>query len=466
MPESMNIKLEEIAKVVNGRLIHAGGGNFVSGISIDSRTIKSGEAFVAVKGMHFDGKNFIPDAIKNGACVVIAPDKCECPNNIGLITVVDGVKALGDLAFWWRGHFDIPCVAITGSNGKTTTKEMISAIVSSRGEVLKTEGNFNNLIGLPLTVFRWRSEHKVAVLEMGMNAKGEIRRLTEIANPTIGIITNVTAAHLEKLQTVEGVAEAKGELFERMRKDGVAIVNDEDYFVKKAVGSFKGSVITFGMQNSSDVQFLHMESQDLESTILTFSAMGEERKIKLPLPGSHNVMNAMAAIAAGLALEIDLDTIVRKLSGFSPMSMRFERVQLANGVCLVNDSYNANPQSMKVAFRTVGKARRAGRFIAVLGDMLELGEQSKALHREVGSEVAKAGVDYLFVFGKDAFDIAKGAVASGLDIGKISRHDQIEALNESVEKEIKPGDVVLVKGSRGMKMERVVEHLKHNIGCN
>lgn len=470
----MKLTLDDILKATGGELLKRGKSDAFEGVGIDTRTIKGNEVFVAVRGAHFDGHDFLGEAVRKGTpAVVVARHQsvsgqaspAPLADDISVVRVKDTVTALGDIASWWRKKYAAPCVAITGSNGKSTTKEMASAIASVRGPVLKTEGNFNNLIGLPLTVFRWEKEHKTAVLEMGMNAKGEIRRLAQVARPEIGLITNVTAAHLEKLQSVEGVAEAKGELFEVMAGKGIAIVNDEDPWVKKLGKKYGGQTITFGMQNTSDVQFRHMESTDLSSTDLTLSIMGKERTIRLPLPGTHNVMNAMAAVAVGVALKIDLDDILSRVVEFHPMAMRFERVQLANGVCMVNDSYNANPQSMKAAFRTVGSAKRAGRFIAVLGDMLELGLQSAALHREVGRTAAESGIDKIFIFGNFASEMAEGAREGGIDSSKVEEFDDIDALKRSVENEIRAGDVLLVKGSRGMRMERIVEHLKHNIGC-
>lgn len=452
-------------KATGGTLVREGPLGKFTGVSIDSRTIKKGEVFVAIKGTHFDGHNFLGDAVGKGAPLIITASPAPLPPGAGEVRVSDTVEALCDLASWWRGHFKSPCVAITGSNGKSTTKEMAASIAQAKGCVLKTEGNFNNLIGLPLTVFRWEKKHRVAVLEMGMNAKGEIRRLAQVARPDIGLITNVTAAHLEKLHSVEGVAEAKGELFEVMAGKGIAIINDEDPWVKKLGDKFGGRRITFGMQNTSDVQFRHMESAGLDDTSLTFAVMGKEYGMKLPLPGTHNVMNALGAIAIGLALEIEVDEMMERLVKFHPMAMRFERVQLANGVCLVNDSYNANPQSMRAAFRTVGAVKRAGRFIAVLGDMLELGEQSAILHREVGKAAVEAGINLLFVYGDFAFELKKGAVDAGFDASRVREYKDIESIESDVEKEIRAGDVLLVKGSRGMRMERLVEYLKHNIGC-
>lgn len=484
---AMKLTLDDILKSTGGALIKRGAAETFTGVGIDTRAIKDGEIFVAIKGAHFDGHDFVGEAVKKGAPVVVvarhqgvggparhqsvdgqaspASLPASIPENIGVVQVNDTIEALGNIASWWRSKFSVPCVAITGSNGKSTTKEMVAAIAAVRGPVLKTEGNFNNLIGLPLTVFRWENEHKTAVLEMGMNAKGEIRRLAQVARPDIGLITNVTAAHLEKLENVQGVAEAKGELFEVMAGKGIAIVNDEDPWVKKLGNKYGGRFITFGMQNTSDVQFRHMESVDLTATDLTLSIIGREKMIRLPLPGTHNVMNAMAAIAVGVALNTDLDTILARIVEFRPMAMRFERVQLSNGVCMVNDSYNANPQSMKAAFRTVGGAKRAGRFIAVLGDMLELGEQSASLHRQVGQAAAEFGIEKLFLFGNFASEIAAGAEEGGLNESDVQEYDDIEAVQRAIEKEIKIGDVLLVKGSRGMRMERIVDYLKHNIGC-
>lgn len=462
----MRFTLDELAKATGGRLVKRGPKSEFGGVGIDTRILKEGDVFVAIRGAHFDGHDFVGDAVRKGApAIVVGASPASLPDSVSVIEVKDTVDALGDLASWWRSRFTVPCVAITGSNGKSTTKEMAAAIASVRGPVLKTEGNFNNLIGLPLTVFRWENEHRTAVLEMGMNAKGEIKRLAEVARPDIGLITNVTSAHLEKLGSVEGVAHAKGELFEAMAGKGITIVNDEDPWVKRLGTKFGGRTITFGMQNTSDIQFRHMESTNLTSTRLTVSIMGDERTIELPLPGTHNVMNAMAAMAIGAALRIDTDVMLERLIEFKPMSMRFERVQLANGVCMVNDSYNANPQSMKAAFRTVGSAKRAGRFVAVLGDMLELGEQSAELHREVGRAAAGSGIERLFIFGNFADETASGAEEGGMSATNVEVFDDMDALQMAVEREIKAGDVLLVKGSRGMRMERIVEHLKHTVGC-
>lgn len=466
VPEKdMKFRLGDIVRATGGRLIAGDENLSCSGVGIDTRKIAAGELFVAIRGAHFDGHDFLNDAASRGASAFVVKDGTTLPDGMAGVLVPDTERALGDLAAWWRAKFDIPRVAITGSNGKSTTKEMAAAIAAGLGDVIKTEGNFNNLIGLPLTVFNFSSGHKVAILEMGMNAPGEIARLTRIADPTVGLITNVTAAHLEKLGSVDAVARAKGELFDELSERGLAVINDEDRRVKEMGAKFKGRKITFGMQNSSDVCFRHMDMDNFDSMKLKFAVDGREHEVLLPVVGAHNVMNALAAIGVGISLGIDPGEAAERLAGFKPMSMRMERVQLANGVRVVNDSYNANPESMKAAFRTVGAAKRAGRFLAALGDMLELGGASAELHRQVGEAAARSGVAKLYAVGEFASDYAMGARDGGLD-GRavVVCDDGANELGGLIEKDLSAGDVLLVKGSRGMKMERVVEYLKNTIG--
>lgn len=456
--------IKEIVSATGGKLVTKGGPRGVSGISIDSREIKEGECFVALRGAHFDGRDFISEATSKQAAAIVTSDKVTVPQGVALILVKDPIRALGDIASFWRKAFEIPCVAITGSNGKSTTKQMTAAALSSMGPVLKTEGNFNNLIGLPLTVLRLQPEHNVAVLEMGMNAPGEIARLTQIARPHVGVITNVSPAHLEFLHNIENVAKAKGELFEYMRRDGTMVVNLEDTWVKKLAAKYRGKVYTFGMQNDADVRFGRMESRGLESIDMVIYIEGKEHNVHLSVPGTHNVMNAMAAISVSRVLGVSPEEIILGLEGFEPMSMRMERIQLSNGVQLVNDSYNANPLSVKEALRTVSGARRAGRFVAVIGDMLELGDNAPACHRDVGMTAAQYKVDKLFTFGSHAQMLAEGARRGGINSGRIETYSNMDKLKKDVLGFVATGDIVLVKGSRGMQMERVVEYLKDEIG--
>jgi len=465
----MKITFDDIAREIGAGILSKGPVPEATNVSIDTRTLKAGDLFIAIKGPHFDGHEFIKDAISKGASGVIQSEGHALKNAktpVWNIQVKDTVKALGDIAALWRRMNDFVCVAVTGSNGKSTTKEMIYAGLTASGmrRAVKTEGNFNNLIGMPLQLLRVDAGTEVAILEMGMNAEGEIRRLAEIARPDVGIITNVNPAHLEKLQTVENVARAKGELFDAMPKDRTVIINAEDPWAVKLGESYPGRKIKFGMQNGCDVQFGRMASEGLDRTDMTFYVKGREYAMSLPLPGVHNVMNALAAISVGVAMGINPLMMIVGLESFSAMKMRFERMQLQNGVQLINDSYNANPSSMFAALRTVGAAKRAGRFIAVLGDMLELGEASGEKHKELGENAAKFGVELLYVIGNFADDVVKGAISGGIKkehVVKSSSHDDIK---KALLKIVKAGDIVLVKGSRGMKMEQVAEYLKNEIG--
>lgn len=457
----MKLSMSDIAQAISSVKAPSSSG-CVTGVSTDSRSVAAGDLFVAIRGPHFDGHQFVQDVLDKGAVAAVVDEKSGVVGD-RIFVVNDTVRALGDLAAFYRRSFaSTPRIAITGSNGKTTTKEMVAAVVSVLGPVHKTEGNFNNLFGLPLTIFKWRPEHRVSVLEMGMNELGEIARMTDIADPTIGVVTTVQAVHLENLHSIENVAKAKGELYSHMRPDGIIIVNQDNDYIQPYAAAYRGRAIRFGMRNGCDVQFGHMQSDGLSSTDVTFSILGHEVRVVLPVPGAHNVMNAMAAAAVGVALDIDREAIVEGLSRFTPMKMRMERLQLANGVQVINDCYNANLQSMIAALRTVSAAKRAGRFIAVLGDMLELGEKSDVFHSDLGRAAAEYGVDSLFAFGEFSDDVKRGASEKGL--ANVVASQDIEMLAEKVHAMIQPGDVVLVKGSRGVKMERVIDFLKYKVG--
>lgn len=460
----IEMPLNKLEHILSGAWSSAPGAAAFCGVSTDTRSLQSGQLFVALKGPNFDAGAFLAEAQKKGAVAAVAEADCAVPAGFPVLKVADTVVALGQLAKVWRNQFTFPFVGITGSNGKSTTKEMTAAVLSLLGPVLKTEGNLNNLIGLPLTLFRLGAEHKVAVCEMGMNAKGEIAAMTEILQPQVGVLTNVTSAHLEKLHTVEAVAAAKGELFAHMSPQGVIIVNDEDPWVRQQAAHFPGRKIHFGMQNSSDIKFGHVEMHGLDAMDLYLSVFGKDLKLHLPLPGTHNIMNALAALGVAAALDLDIQAASHALETFQPMPMRFEQVQLSNGVRLVNDCYNANPQSMLEAFRTVGRAKRAGRFVAVLADMLELGEKTQQLHEELGAHAAQLGVDELYLLGNEAEQTARGASRAGMESTRIHIFQDIAELNASLMNTVHAGDVCLVKASRGMKLERVVNALKQKFG--
>lgn len=461
--------MKQFLAATGAGVLQEGSSKPCAGFSTDSRTLKAGQLFFALKGPNFDGHDFCGKVLEAGAWGVVVQNLKFKSKNLKLgggwiFQVPDALQALGDIARWWRSQFDIPVVAITGSNGKTTTKEMTASILAQKWNILKTEGNFNNLIGLPLTLERLSKNHQAAVLELGMNDFGEIRRLTEISAPKVGVVTNVAAAHLEKLHTVEAVARAKSELYETLPPAAAAVYNAEDPWLKQCVKKFRGRKIAFGMAEACEVRFEHMESAGFDSMDLKLSVSGKALKAQVKTAGTHNVMNAMAACAAALSLGLPLETMQKGLEDFRPLKMRLEQIQLGNGVRLVNDAYNANPVSMAAAFQTVNRGRRAGRFIAVLGDMKELGEDSARLHEELGRAAVSLGVEKLFVLGEFSNHVAKGALAAGLSPGDVKIATDAENAVASLEKEMRAGDVVLVKASRAMRLETIAEELKERFG--
>ncbi|HET9552501.1 MAG TPA: UDP-N-acetylmuramoyl-tripeptide--D-alanyl-D-alanine ligase, partial [Anaeromyxobacteraceae bacterium] len=348
--------------------------------------------------------------------------------------------------------------------GKTTTREMIAAILATRGPVLKTEGNLNNEVGVPLTLLGLGPEHVAAVVEMGMNHPGEIARLAAIALPQVGVVTNAAAAHLEGLGSVDGVADAKAELYQGLPEGGVAVVNaDDPRMAKRAVASGR-RLLSFaaGRQRRGDVVVLEILSQTAEGIRFLLGIGQRELEVSLPLVGAHNATNAAAAACAAVALGSTDREIVRGLAAVRPVGRRLRLERLASGLLLVDDCYNANPLSMGAALATLGELARAegGRPLAALGDMLELGPAELALHRGVGEAAAEAGVAWLAGFGPRARETVAGAVEAGLAAGATFHTEDVAALAAAVRAAARPGDVLLVKGSRGMKLERLVEALR------
>jgi UDP-N-acetylmuramoyl-tripeptide--D-alanyl-D-alanine ligase len=445
-------------------------GRELARVSTDSRTAGEGDLFFCLKGPTFDGHDFAKAVADAGAAGIVC-ERAKMTEVLAavaasaappaVVEVADTLQALGDLAAWTRAGFHGPLVAVTGSNGKTTTKEMLRAIFLAHfgeGHVLATQGNLNNLIGVPLTLFGLAADHEAAIIEMGMNVPGEIARLTEIAAPTVGLITCVAEAHLEGLGSLEGVAHAKGELFEGLPKNAVAIVNGDDANVVRESRRFPfpGRHLTFGTTGEVSARDVHCDRIDASTFTIEFA--GQTVKVELPLGGRHNVQNALGATAAALAAGIPLETAARGLSKMKPPPMRMAAEKLASGVTLINDAYNANPGSLAAALATLGglEARR----IVVVGDMLELGPRSAELHRRVGEQAAAIEPVLLCAYGSFAGDVAEGARKAGLDASRVkvcARHEDAAA---EVARVWLPGDAVLVKGSRGSAMEKVVDALR------
>lgn len=418
------------------------------GCGIDTRTLPVGALFVALPGTRVDGHDFVERARERGAAAALVSRPVA--TTLPTVRVADTRKALGRLAANWRGRFRFPLVGVTGSNGKTTVKEMTAAILRGLGPTLATEGNLNNDIGVPLTLARLGLEHRFAVVEMGANHPGEIAGLCELAQPQVGVVTHCAPAHLEGFGSVEGVARAKGELFQALPAEGTAVVNADDAYAGLWTRiSAAGRRLTFGLEAAANVTG-RWEPQDMGSRVHLVTPVGEA-DLRLALPGRHNVMNALAAAAVALALDVSLDAVVRGLESVRPVRGRLQ-VREARGLRVLDDTYNANPGSVAAALAVL--ATSPGRRWLVLGDMGELGAESAELHRRMGRLAREAGVERLWTLGALAALAAESFGDGGCPFPSHA------ALAEALRSEAEPPATILVKGSRSMTMERVVEALE------
>lgn len=456
---------ETVCGAIGGKIVAGPAAQPFSGICTDTRQVLPGECFFALVGLNFDGHDFLTQAVAKGAsCIVIgrAVDT-SLPENVTVIRVEDTLQALGDLARWTLEQRRVVVLAVTGSTGKTTSKEMLYQILEAYlpEQVLHNEGNLNNLIGLPLTVFKLKPEHRVALLEMGMSMRGEISRLAQIARPTIGVITNVSAVHLEHLKTIGAVAEAKGELLESFGADHIAVLNADDPRVARMGQGKPFRCVYFSADPASEapVKALSIHTKGFEGIDLAMSVMGERIDVSLSTFGRHNVYNALAAAAAGAAFGVPPAAIKRGLETFRPAAMR-SRVLNIFGIIVIDDTYNANPRSMDAALSALAELAGKGRKIAVLGDMFELGPETEAAHRRLGRHAAKIGLDRLFLLGEYAGLVAEGAREEKMSPAAIVAAADHAAIVAELRRDSQRGDVILVKGSRGMRMERVVRGLK------
>lgn len=440
------MRLSEAALATHGKLL--GADISFSSVGTDSRAIKQGQLFVALKGENFDGHDYAAQSLQQGAAAVLVSS--ELAGNA--VLVKDTRLALGELAQHWREKFTMPVLAITGSNGKTTVKEMLAAVLKAATAhdeaVLATQGNLNNDIGLPLTILNMREQHQYAVLEMGMNHTGEIAYLTSLAKPNVALINNAGSAHIGELGSFEAIALAKGEIFEGLAQNGTAIINADDAFAdlwKKLASKHKQ--ITFGLSKQADVSAeytLHATSSD----IALKTPVGEVQ-FNLPAPGLHNVRNALAAATAALAVDVPLSKIAQGLTNFAGVKGRLQPKQGFADAGLIDDSYNANPMSMKAAVDVL--VANQGKHIFVMGDMAELGPDAAQMHVEIGAYAKQSGVDSFYALGKLSAQAAKAFGANGLHF------ESLENLVEALKKEMHADVTVLVKGSRSMRMERVVD---------
>jgi UDP-N-acetylmuramoyl-tripeptide--D-alanyl-D-alanine ligase len=458
--------VDEIISVTQGKLVGSEKGAVFSGACIDSRRVKPGELFFAIRGDRFDGHDFIPQAFNAGALGAVISEEHQVNfKHKVVVRVMDTLRAFQDVARFHRSRFNIPLIAVTGSNGKTTTKEMAASILTQRFQLLKNEGNLNNHIGVPLTLLGLESMHEVAVIEMGINRFGELKRLCEIALPQVGLITNIGPTHLEFLGDVDGVARAKGELLEALTPDSVAILNMDDAHYQGLAAKVRGGLITFSIRSQADVVASAVTiDPDRGPTFrlkIRTGAKPGEIEITLPVMGWHNIYNALAASAIGVYQGMDLDEIRQGLEKFRPVAMRSQLLELKR-FHILNDTYNANPASMKSALEMLSVLGARGQKIAVLGDMLELGESTEVAHREIGREVARLGIQYLITLGPMAEQIAQGALSAGMAGERVIVSIDMEDAGKKVLKVARPGDHILLKGSRKMKMESLLEIIKNS----
>ena len=452
--------LLEIARIVGGRLHVPVPGlrdSRITGVCSDTRRIEEGNLFVAISGERYDGHDFVPEAMRSGACASLVaadwhagrPDR-DSPDGARIV-VPEVLPALQAFAGWHRSRFDLPVIAVTGSNGKTTTKNMMASVLSERYRVFKTPGNLNSQLGVSEALFSLEEDHGAAVLELGMNRAGELDRLARMTRPSVGVITNVGPAHIEFFESIEGIARAKGEILDHLPADGNAVLNADDPLVMKQAVRSPAQVTTFGRGAGSDVR---LASSGTELSGSTF-ALSDGAVFRTNLMGEHQVTNALAAVAVGRLFGIDDESIAHALRRAGPTPMRMEYRQIG-AVHLIDDTYNANPSSMKAALDAL--ATTGGRKLAVLGDMLELGETGRAAHREIGKYAAGVA-ERIITVGELARDIAEAAVDGGMPASRVAACSSHAEAAAAALAGIRDGDVILVKGSRGMRMEAVVESM-------
>jgi UDP-N-acetylmuramoyl-tripeptide--D-alanyl-D-alanine ligase len=440
--------LDEAAEVLQGRV--QGPSLRFSGVTTDSRAVNAGDLFVALKGERFDGHAYVQEAARRGAAAALTSQIVAGDLPVSQVIVADTRLALGKLAAHWRERHPLPLVALTGSNGKTTVKEMLAAIVAEhcdgRSAVLATQGNLNNDIGVPLTLLRLREHHRYAVIEMGMNHAGEIDYLTRIAQPSVAIVNNAQRAHVGILGSVEAIAHAKGEIYAGLSPSGIAVVNEDDPFADywKSLNAGR-RIVTFGLSESADVRATVADSQ------VRIVTPADAFAVTLKVAGEHNVRNALAACAAAHALEIPPHAMQGGLAGFAGVPGRLQRRHCVSGSLVIDDTYNANPESMKAAITVL--ARERARKVFVMGDMAELGEASPAMHAEVGRFARTSGINALLALGEASRHAAEAFGAGAMHFAAF------DLLSEAARREAAGGVAILVKGSRSMQMERVVEAL-------
>lgn len=456
--DQMKMPLNEIAKITDGELFYSSS-TIIKNISLDSREIEEGTLFIAIKGERFDGHDYIGKAFEDGAACIVA-ERIPYKVKGNVILVDSSLDALGALARTHKEKINPITVAITGSVGKTTTKQFVYSVLSQKYNTHKTDQNFNNEIGMPVTILKMKTNHEALVVEMGMSQKGEISHLTRIALPDIALITNIGNSHIENLGSREGIRDAKLEICEGLKPDGVLVLNGDE----PLLANHEGAVYVSLNNPDSDYRAINIVEDSKGVAFDIVSKNGVCKGIRIPVIGIHNVMNAAFAYAVGKSVHISDEDIKAGLLNFENAAMR-QNIYEHNGITIIEDCYNASPESMKAALRVLSITSKAssGRAIAVLGDMLELGSYSDKFHYEVGEYVAYIGIDKLYTFGEKAKFIADGAKAGGMlseNIISVKNLDFVEEIGNKLKSELKEKDSILFKASRAVKMERVIEYIK------
>jgi UDP-N-acetylmuramoyl-tripeptide--D-alanyl-D-alanine ligase len=451
--------LTEVARLTGGRILRGAAGTVFRSFSIDSRETAPGGLFFAIRAER-DGHDFVPAAAANGAAgAVVSRPVSLAGETFGLVLVEDTLAALQDLAAAALARRPVKVVGITGSIGKTTTKEFAAALLSSRFKTLKSTANFNNHLGLPLSLLGLEEDDEVAVLEMGMSAPGEIRALARIAPPDVAVITNVAPVHLKFFGSLDEIAGAKREILEGAKAGATAVINGDDPLVRRIAGDWNGPRITFGRDGSNDVRAGDVRPKGLEGTDFVLEIGTEKTEVASPFLNDAHVMNLLAAAAAAHACGVPVADMPARISALGSFAMRGTLTRLPGGALLYDDSYNSSPRALEGVLESLA-GRFPSRKIAVLGDMLELGARERDFHRRAGETVSRLGWDVLVAVGPLAAEMAAGAAEAGMERGRILAFSDSRSAAGPVSRLIREGDLILVKGSRGMKMEEIVERLK------
>ncbi len=458
--------LKQIAASCNGIFCGENADVLATDVVTDSRKITKGSVFVALKGEKFDGHNFVRQSYEMGAVCCVVNSDFENTEGLCVIAVEDTYVALRDIAAYYRTRFALPSVAITGSVGKTSTKDMVAEVLNQQYRVLKTEGNFNNEIGLPLTAFRLSSDDEIAVFEMGMSNFGEISRLSKIAMPETAIVTNIGFSHIEHLGSQENILKAKLEILDGISPGGTVILNGDDELLSNAAENIPFEILTYGIENKNADMVAYNIQKSSEGTTFDVKVEAEEWHLTVNVPGLHHVYNALAAILTGLLYNMSMGKIAEGIANFKPSGMRQNAITLADKV-IIKDCYNASPTSMKSGLEVLSVTKPKAkdepfRRIAVLGDMLELGDYAEEAHRSVGRLCCDYNLDCLIAVGPNAKFVVEGAIECGFNSAELYVFYDNNTAIEHIDEILKPNDIVLFKGSRGMRLEEIADYIAEN----